>query len=235
MPGNYFRVKRATAADVEALTCLLFRDSALLPESLLFADPGDNAVVPEGFDRVEVTSSVDQVVSFQIARGQVSSDRVLGEVSVIDGELSRSRNDRGYLGNAAFGPVAGNFSHVQLWNLPGSGRRLVMNQLTSTLPSGVPSLVEFRHSSFQLPGALNSPLNKRLDGGSSVASFYGVANAAVQANAAFGVLGLDVLFKTKFYRFVGPLIIEPGRGLVVVPAIQNQGVSANFEYFEEVI
>jgi hypothetical protein len=47
--------------------------------------------------------------------------RISGDVNVLDGGKSRSLNNSAFMASAFVGPVAAQFSRVQLWNPAGSG------------------------------------------------------------------------------------------------------------------
>jgi len=79
IPGHYFKFDSVPAGLV---TARFFKDSRELYEDLRDVTAGWSAKPAEGFDRVEVTSSLTQAVSFYIARGVVDSNVFSGSVVV---------------------------------------------------------------------------------------------------------------------------------------------------------
>jgi len=229
VPGNYFRVKRVNGATLESLTCDLFRDGAKLPESLPFADAGDFAYVAGGFDRVEVTSTVAQEVTVQIARGRVGSDRVLGEVSVIDGGKFTTLSGQGFMGRIVL-PAggAGVNAHAQLW-LATAGIRAIIEGFSCSVPA---------LSGFTL-GFYNAMLTTNIgacqsknDAGAGSNAFRKSQQVALLA--LIEMTSLDLLAATPYtWKFTRPLVIHNNQGLCIQNVTANQGISVNFDFYEE--
>jgi len=78
MPGNFFYLDAVPGGFV---TVRLFKDGRPLREDLENVVAGWWASPKEGFDLVEITSSLTQALSFYIARGQVGSNVFSGVVS----------------------------------------------------------------------------------------------------------------------------------------------------------
>lgn len=82
------------------------------------------------FDAVEVEAgSIAQTVTVQIAGGGVGSDRVIGEVHVIDGSSSTSRAGKAFYGELSKTSAAGMFPVVEFWNPAASGKVQVITKI----------------------------------------------------------------------------------------------------------
>ena len=84
------------------------------------------------FDGILITNGTTAPdVTMQIAGGGAGSDRVLGEVSVINGELARVKAGMCFTGANYSAPVAGQYSLCQLYNPAASGKNVILNKITA--------------------------------------------------------------------------------------------------------
>jgi len=232
--GNFFRLKKATGAAGETVDVTFRRGGGTLNVDLTKSDPGDYAFVPEGFDSITVVSTVNQELTMQIARGQVGSNAVLGTVSVIEGGKSRSLAGAAFSASNSSAALAGNYSHVQLWNPAGTGKRLIVTEvLLATAVAGSLSLRRHNVALATLSGAV--PMNKRLDAApvASVAQLRDEQNAAQLGTFAGSVMAAGIA--SFLWKFSEPYSVEPGFGLQAVGSAVNEIVRANFQWFEETI
>lgn len=82
------------------------------------------------FDAVIVKNGNNaQTVTVQIAGGGAGSDRIVGEVSVINGEVVRVKAGKCFTGWVNNSPGAGNFGHVQLRNAS-AVKNIILNKLS---------------------------------------------------------------------------------------------------------
>jgi len=232
VPGNYFRVKRVTGPALESLTCNLFRGGQRLPESLDFADAGDFAYVPQGFDRVEITSTVAQTVTIQIARGRVGTDRVTGEVLAISGEVQRSKNEQSFMGRIAVTAIAGDTAYVQLWNPAASGVRGVVNQVTATLTNGTNLGFVLKNYDVALLTLGASSSNKNAGGPAPVLQLRSLSDFGIVGNT-WGKFFPAALGISLGYQPTEPFILGEGRGVILETVALAQTIEATFEHWEE--
>lgn len=186
------------------------------------------------FDAISILNGATaQAVDVQISGGGAGSNRVLGEVAVIDGGRARVLAGLAFIGYAYAAPVVGNLSHVQLWNPGASGKNLVVEQVsTFTQGAGLSGFAGLG-ANVALTGLIGSPPSKKVGGAASA-----VAQLRSQANAA--ILGLlpsmfNMTIQGPLFKPNEPIIVPPGFGLNIVNGADNQDLGAHFEYFEEAI
>jgi hypothetical protein len=128
----------------------------------------------------------------------------------------------------ALGPVAAQFSHIQLWNPVGSGKTLLVRHvLAEMLTAGTIYLRadNVARATFDTNG---NDLN--LGAGGSAAEIHTENNAALQGSR----LGRhDVLASVETWWDDGWVaVITPGNGLNVIAGIVNVNLSADFTWAE---
>lgn len=181
------------------------------------------------FDRVTVINGATaQSVTVQIAGGGVGSDRVVGEVSVIEGGVNRTKSGIAMWGSAQSQPVAGNYSHVQLWNPVGSGRRVVVTELAYDI--GAQGVVSFRAHNAALTN-LGNPVGAKLLGVAAGVAQVRTVEAAVQLGTQISGLVGDQI--TRIQKFSEPLVLPEGWGVMAVAGVVNTACRGNFQFFEE--
>jgi len=184
------------------------------------------------FDAVTVLNgSTAQIVELQIAGGGAGSNRVLGEVSVINGSAIRAKAGSAFWQSKAMQATAGNYPHVQIWNPVGSGRVCIVDDIGySVLPSSGAHLIA---SSAPLATFAMNPASKLAGGVGSVMEIR-VQEAAALIGAPFtsiGALSGDM----KVLNLSSPYVIYPGKGLILAGSAAAQMVQANFQFYEEPI
>jgi hypothetical protein len=235
-PGSFFRVKRVTGFSAESLSCVFFKNGKRLDVDLLYADPGDFAIVPDGFDRVEIGSTVAQDVTVQIARGRIGTDRVTGEVLAISQDMQLSLNALSFIGVQDQVALAGTTCPIQLWNPAASPRRLVVSKVWMLARTGIAHYLTLGRSVAALTDlAAIQPSNKFSGGVATVGELRYTVVGGGSPGSLMGIFALDVLNKSFPMKFEQPYVIAPGFGLTVCPAIINQASCVTFDYFEQVI
>lgn len=200
-------------------------------ETLESALAGDWVRPKDGFAWVKITNgAVAQTVRFYVARGEVGRFRVQGEVSVISGELTRSNAQRGFLGSGASTAVAAQEGHVQLWNPAGSGKRLIVNQISLVL--GGASHMYIGHHNVALANLDTAPSNKRLSGAATIAELRNQTQAG-----GIGTIIMSLYIATAnesfIFRPTEPLVVPPGLGLTLRHGTVNSLIQGSFDFFEE--
>lgn len=189
------------------------------------------------FDAFEIVNGGNaQTVVIKLASGQSGSDRIVGEVSVISGEVTRSKNGESFLAGMHSPAVVGSYSAVQLFNPLASGKRLIVNQIITSLDSGSGGTIYLRDSVTAIgalfPAAPN-PLAKLFGGAVSVAENRFLAAASQQGNFFTHINALA--FDSVIYNLREPIVIVPGRGLILSSAAVTVGVVASVNYWEETL
>lgn len=184
------------------------------------------------FDAVEVeVGSNAQTVKVQIAGGGVGSDRVLGEVSVIDGGKSRTAAGIAFSGLANQVGVAGNFAQVQLWNPAGSGKRIFIEQMLIGVTAADGASI------YPALGMLTTDLgaaSSKKIGGAPASARLKKSSVTVYPYSAQPLAGVNLQASgNATYKLTEPLCIEEGSGISVIASTTGNSVQATFEFFEE--
>lgn len=164
-----------------------------------------------------------------VGLGSFEDDRITGEVSVIDGAAARSKAGIAYWATDLSGPVAGQYSHVQLWNPAGSGKNVIVSEMGFSC--SVAGVVNLRSYNAALTTLGNVQAPKMVGGPASVAQARDQTNASILGGtiASFEVAALS----TFSQKLIDPIILPPGQGLVVVGTTVNIVVRASWQYYEE--
>jgi hypothetical protein len=229
-PGNYFRIKRATGFTAESLDCTFFKNGKPIDVDVTKADPGDFAFVPDGFDRVEVVSTIAQDVTIQIARGRVGSYPVFGPGGSFDVGYALSAAGVGYCTQKICGAVAAQYSMVQLWNPAASGKRAVIRAIRAAC---FDTAVDFRmlSTTVAFTGGTSTPQPLLLGGPACSMEIRQENAAALPGNWIDGFLApISDTFQPALPM---PFIVSPGKGLAVAINVLNKQLHCSFQLNQE--
>lgn len=238
--GEYFELRNALFPI--AMIELLDRNGAILarlenPEQSDFVRPGP-------FGTVRITNGATaQTVKHFYGTGDAGSRRTSGlvridgssDVSVIDGEKNRT-NAGGMFAVASYSgaSTATWTAYNQLWNPGGSGKNLIVTQLSSSMVlagsitagfNAVPITTLSGAVANKKAGVAVGVAQNRIDNGPVAYALSGgfLWSPFVQSNA-------PVTWQIK-----GALIVPPGFGLLMSASATNSAITTNFEWFEEPI
>lgn len=182
------------------------------------------------FDEARITNGANaQSVAIALASGGMGSDRITGEVSVVDGSLSLTQANRAFWGGTYIGASPANYPHVQCWNPAGSGRTYAVRSVVVTAQSNTPIGLRLHTAALSTSsGALAS----KLGGGASAA-----AETRWQQNPTLiGAVGLSVLYvganAPLSFDLQEPIIMPPGYGVIAMAESVNVALSASFQIIE---
>lgn len=227
--GNTFRI----ASSAYPVTITLLKNNQIIGSmsNMLAGDYVENAQ----FDAVIVKNgAASQAVTIQISAGGTGSDRVIGEVSIIDGGKFRTIADNAFLGNGLSIAVAGQNSYVQLFNPSNSGKRALLKAYS--LSSDVGSAGSLFRLNSPLTTLYKNPQSKKTNGVASVMEIR-IQNSLTNLNNP-NTSYLSNYFpnlSTNTVNFNEPISLEPNTGIVLTASGVNANLYANFEYFEELI
>lgn len=157
-------------------------------------------------------------------------DRVTGEVSFIDGESTRIKDNKGIIGVSYCAPGVGLYSHCQVWN-PGPNLAYI-RQIIPVVPVAI--ILNCYAANADLSGLTNPAFNKKILGAASPVESRFQTNASVIAAAqAFALIRVPGASYTP-YKLDGPLLLEPNTGINFVPQTLNTELILNYEGFYEV-
>lgn len=175
-----------------------------------------------------------------IGSGDFFDQRIAGTVDVIDGGKART------LGNQAFtayvvapkDATVGTVPQVQLWNPAGSGKRLVVEQITLAAQGGASadSHIGFLNSPLTYTGEAVSgfgyPGMSKMSGGATSVAMGRYKTDLPSMGASFGFGVYNASGATTIFKPNEPFIVLPGWGLVA-EGVYNTRFGVSFEYFEE--
>lgn len=187
----------------------------------------------EGFQAVQITSANAQSIRIFIGSGDAGTRRISSTVAVIDGGRARTIANAAFLSNAQIAGFAANYGHVQLFNPAASGKRAIVEAIG--LYSVGACVIDITDTAVQLASLNAAPQAKLLGGVASAMENRSQANAAFLGPVnSMMTVGLQAT-QQLFVKLAEPIIIPPGRALLVRDTTANQQFGAIFEYFEETI
>lgn len=149
-------------------------------------------------------------------------------VSIVDTGFARVIAGQAFLLYGSCAAVAGQFAHVQLFNLA-TNLRLVVQQFW--VSSGVAGGFYMTTNSAALAVAGNFGANKLANGVASSSRAYS-QNAAARIGSA-GYPFLDTLARSpSVIKPTDPIVLNPGAGLIISHGAVNADIGASFEYYE---
>lgn len=154
-------------------------------------------------------------------------ERISGQVEVIDGGKARAQTDRSAFGYCGAAATASMFGHVQLFNPSNSGVNVYVGQIMIGAAVGS---VNFARQDTPLTNLIRQGQRKRVNAPQSAIEMRMQLNATqLIQTTTMGNIDPAV----KLMKFIEPIMVPPGCGLLVVSAVQNDGLGGTFEFFEE--
>lgn len=150
-------------------------------------------------------------------------------ITVINGQVQTVKAGQAFAGSNSRAASVGNFSHVQLWNPPGSGLRAIVTSFFVFTTPANRVLVNVHNVAAANAGF--NPANKLAGGPVSTLECRTEANAA-QLGANLTGIFCDAL-QSILVPFDEPVILPPGWGVAAVGFVVNQLVHGAFSYYVE--
>jgi len=157
---------------------------------------------------------------------------LFGSISVINGELARTKAGIAFLASTAIGPIAGQSSFIQLWNPVANTKRLIVNDLYA-VTGAVPSLISLLWANAAILTLVATNGNKLLGSAAPTAELRR-ETAVAPPGTQLGAFQVGVLQSFRF-PFVEPIVIAPGFGLIALDNTANELLRVNFQWWEETI
>lgn len=230
--GSYLRYYSGSALGLDnriVVKCDARALSVILkPGQAIRLDAADGKAVDWRLANYAKAASISGLVV--IGDGKLDDSTVAGEVSMIDGGLARTLGNQAFMATSSVGPVAGQLSHVQLWNPAVSGKNVFVESYS--MSSTVAQSIQIGDYNAEYGTAGNAVMPKY--GGSAV----GVGVMRVTTNAGTLTTNGGPAFYVnantpQVVNFREPYLIVPGRGLTVFGNTANAWLSANFEWYEQ--
>lgn len=233
--GGYWKLMSATTAiGVELLAS---GNQALLAESI---DAGFYQRIR--FDKIRITDTGAQAITFLVAPDEGGSDRFTGAFSLTGFAALNPEDARYFLfgddetldgeafhGTAPAGPVAAQVSLVQLWNPVGSGKLAYVDQFEFTNLAAT-SRFELRQNAAAL-GAVIGQFPKKIGGGASVMELRGGTSAAPGGTVIRNYAA--IVNEMVSVRLGAPISVPEGNGVMIVGFTVNQLIIGNFDWREK--
>ena len=244
--GRYFRYE--AGADGSGIT-----DIALTIDGNRIGrlSPGDDIELPAEASRWEILPISNGCTgTVRVGNARLTSQKLQGVVSVINGERQRVLSSQAFIGKLYTGdrvaPAANSRSLGQMWNPAGSGRNVWVSSLSmfaTTAQVGASSLdwayIGVSRASAVLANSAmmnTQPVNKRIGGAASPVQLLGaLANIA---GTGTGTTAADTLAEGSIKIQTGlpvelqePLMLPPGTGLTFWG--NNVGVDVIVQFTEE--
>lgn len=225
--GDYFRLG-VTAYPVT----LRFLLAGAVESEMLMIDGGTWARVDGGFDGIEIINSASgaQTLDIFIGRGEIGIDRILGEVSVINGELSRVKSGSCFLVVAGLTAGAGQYPQLQIFNPAGSGKNVIINSVVAGCTSA--GLIYGNYGIVQLANLVGPAKNKRLGGAVSASELRYEANAVLVASTAISFVNAAAN-DSREMKFSEPLLLPPGYGFGMYSNNLAVNLTVSIQFIEE--
>lgn len=229
--GNYVYYKSGSAGGAD-------------PSIKVKTDLGDEYILQPGqgfrldnrvFGNLQITNAggVNTIIGqVLIADGGFFDNRVTGSVEVIDGGKNRTLAASVFYGYGYSVPVANQYGYVQLYNPAASGKRVVLGQITYAANQAASVIGHLTIYSSGLASFWGNAKNKNIGAPDSSAQIRTQQSAGVLSTAYMADLYMPGALNQTL-KFNEPIILTPGTG-VMIDSPMGVGLSANFEFYEEV-
>lgn len=180
------------------------------------------------FDAVEIEAgSIAQTVTVQIAGGGVGSDRVLGEVSVIDGARSWTISNRAYSWAGGVTSTPGKFGISQIENPIGSGRTIEIKAFSISVGGAASAYISEKTNPDQPLAGTGAVTSSKLvgAGGGSVAKIRGGSAASLAVAKYIDYVKFNAA-NTIQKALQEPIILRQGTAIDIV--CEAAGVTINW-------
>lgn len=163
---------------------------------------------------------------------QFEDQRLLGEVSVIDGGKARTLAGMAFSGVAFCNAVSAQHAQAQLWNPAGSGRRANISQIVVQTTSAWFAGISIGAAAFT---NLSGNAASKRSGGAASNTQLRTQNSPTLPGGNIFILS-ESSNGTAYYKLTEPIVILPGFGLnITVTNALNTDLGASFEFVEEAI
>jgi len=196
--------------------------------------PGQGFRLADSYTSLTILNNKNQagiIGNLVIDDGSFFDNRVVGNVEVIDGGKARTMAGGAFMGAASVAPGAGLKAVTQLWNPAGSGKNLIVSQLTANV--GNMDGYYFAASQGNTVATIANGQSKKIGGAAAVGIIQcGPLAAVVTLGIPMQSFSLQAQSSYTF-KLTEPIVIPPGYGLVGYPSAANNPAGASFEWYEE--
>lgn len=198
--------------------------------------PGFLARVP--FTQIALENDAQAGVTMRIIYGvdidfvptSAAGVSLLNPVSVVDGALARTLANSSFAVTAWCAASAGTYSHVQLWNPGTATKQVIVTQLRMTC--GAKVYYGIRPHTAALANLVSYGQPKLLGGTASAASARSENSAAGIGGSMLQYLKSTVADVEGDAAIGDPIVIPPGKGLIIQELTGNLSIYAHLQYYE---
>ncbi len=231
--GDYLRYYSGDAGGSDTTLVVMGVDTA----AKLLLKPGQSIRLPKTETQWQILNYLGEgtISGFLvIGLGQITDDRITGDVNILSGEVSRTRRGQAYVAYAEILGVAAQYSHVQLWNPIGNPKSLFVESAMFNTDMATP--VRVSYGAVQLASLYADPYarSKKLGSPGSVAERRIESKAAISGTTLFNLYA-DAINKDNAIRFTQPIMIPPGVGMMMITTTLLASLKGSFEFYEEAL
>lgn len=187
------------------------------------------------FQRLVLTDNTGAVNrgTILVADNKFVDDRITGSVEVVDGGKNRTISNQTFMGFCHGAPVAGSYSHMQLFNPIDSGKNVIVKSIFISSPTN--GYFSLQRLNTQLTTLLTTGGAPKKIGGSVGKTEQRFQTDATVLGTAMQLLTYIAAYIPFQMKFEEPMVIPPGQSLMTVTGTTNQELPTMFEYYEEAI
>jgi hypothetical protein len=194
--------------------------------------PGDLLELPMEGKRWEVKPVSPTCYGVvKVGIGKITTTKVAGVVSTVDGGKARSISGGAFAGVMGVGGAAGVSSLAQVWN-KSTNANIIINSLSAS-SSGVLDFGAWLNSSALVSVIGSGSAKRQGKPASTVAELRG--GTLLNSSFPAGSTWLKQWAHANDWRMTEPIVIPPGAGLCVHNWTLNATIQLSIEWFEEAI
>ncbi|WP_354682652.1 hypothetical protein [Cupriavidus necator] len=172
--------------------------------------------------------------ALMIGSGDFFDQRISGTVDVIDGGKARTLGGVAFMVPVSQSAVAAQYSAVQLFNLAGSGKNLIVEAVSVQCTTAATQIgLGLASTVFSTAGIFGNAKKAGAAASTAARTYYqATAGGPWIGQSQIVTLGVP-LSQTIEKKFNEPIVLPPGYALSAWNGNPNQDVWASYEFFEE--
>mgnify|MGYP000632636192 CR=1 FL=1 len=232
-PGDFLYIDQASTGVVQ-IELNMRQGGSLAPITL-----AAGGSIECDFSSVKITADAQLNKSVRIVigngariKGGANVNAASMSVSVVDGGPFRTKDNKAFLSFIEQTAVAGQYSHIQLYNPTGSGKNAYVKKMLISPASSSGFILRQYDTALANAYDYLHPASKSLGNSASVLeqrteTFVGVAGSTSY------LAGTNVSSNHVLFDLTEPILVQPGKGLLVFGTAPNTRFSMTSEFIEE--
>ena len=168
-----------------------------------------------------------------VGDGFFDDNRISGSVEVSDGGKARTLGGSAFVGYALQAGTAGNLSQVMLYNNGNGNKNLFIEQISIFVGTSAVQGIGMRAASASIGGTLVTPKSKKIGSADSATAEIRCVSGAVGGTVADTMMNISP--SATIFKCTEPILVPPGKGLLLFNGVANDSLGVNFEFFEEAV